>query len=76
MFKLLDTSKVLEYFGFDSLDELFIGVNNRKPIPSHIIDFLKIKRQVSIEETNMPSIDLFQKLGFQISGQQKILPFR
>ena len=26
--------------------------------------------EVSIEETNMPSIDLFQKLGFQVSGQE------
>ena len=29
--------------------------------------------EVSIEETNMPSIDLFQKLGFQVSGQENEL---
>ena len=26
--------------------------------------------EVSIEETNMPSIELFQELGFQVSGQE------
>ena len=51
MMQLLDNEKLLENYGFKDVDELFIGVNNRKPIPSSIIDFLKIKRQVSIEET-------------------------
>ena len=50
MMKYLDDAKVLEHYGFDTVEDLFIGVNNRKPIPSSIIDFLKIKKQVNIEE--------------------------
>jgi len=46
MIKLLDTDKVLDYFQFDDLDSLFIGVSGRKPTANSLIDFLKIKRPV------------------------------
>ncbi len=44
----LSDSKLLDYFGFDSVDDLFVGVTGRKPVPSAIIDFLKIKKPVNI----------------------------
>ena len=48
MIKLLNTDKVLNYFGFDDLDALFIGVSGRKPTANALIDFLKIKRSVDL----------------------------
>ncbi len=48
MLELLSTEKVLNEFGFDNIDELFIGISNRKPIPSAIIDFLGIKKPVAL----------------------------
>lgn len=48
MMEHLSDSKLLDYFGFDSVDDLFVGVTGRKPVPSAIIDFLKIKRPVNI----------------------------
>ena len=48
MMNYLNDSKLLEHFGFEGVDELFIGVSSRKPVPSAIIDFLHIKRPVTI----------------------------
>ena len=48
MMNYLNDSKLLEHFGFEEVDELFIGVSSRKPVPSAIIDFLRIKRPVTI----------------------------
>ena len=48
MMKYLDDPKVLDYFHFDSVEDLFVGVTGRKPIPSAIIEFLRIKRPISI----------------------------
>ena len=48
MMNYLNDSKLLEHFGFNEVDELFIGVSSRKPVPSAIIDFLRIKRPVNI----------------------------
>jgi GTP pyrophosphokinase len=45
MMELLDQPKVLEYFHFDTLDDLFVGICNRNPQPSAIIDFLKIRKK-------------------------------
>ncbi len=45
MMDLIDTPKVLEYFHFDTLDDLFIGICNRNPQPSALIDFLNIKKK-------------------------------
>ena len=46
MMEMLSSEKVLDHFGFDSLDDLFIGITNRKPVPSAIIEFLGIKKPV------------------------------
>ena len=48
MMKYLTDEKLLNNFGFDNVEELFIGVSGRKPVPSAIIEFLHIKRPVSI----------------------------
>ena len=48
MLKMLNTPKVLDYFGFDNLDDLFVGVSGRKPTANALIDFLKIKRPVDL----------------------------
>ena len=46
MLEMLSNDKLLQHFEFNSVDDLFIGVTNRKPVPSAIIDFLGIKKQV------------------------------
>ena len=43
---LISQDKVLEKFEFDSVDDLLIGVSNRKPTASAIIEFLGIKKPV------------------------------
>lgn len=48
MMNYLSDSKLLERFGFENVDDLFVGVSNRKPIPAAIIEFLRIKRPVTI----------------------------
>ena len=48
MMKYLSDEKLLNNFGFDNVEELFIGVSGRKPVPSAIIDFLHIKRPLNI----------------------------
>ena len=48
MMKCLDNEKLLDNFGFDNVDDLFIGVSGRKPVPSALIAFLNIKRPVNI----------------------------
>ncbi|MCR4911821.1 MAG: bifunctional (p)ppGpp synthetase/guanosine-3',5'-bis(diphosphate) 3'-pyrophosphohydrolase [Bacilli bacterium] len=44
--ELVSSEKVLNYFNFDNVDDLFVGVSNRKPTTSAIIDFLGIKKPV------------------------------
>ena len=46
--KYLTSEKTLEYFGFNNVDDLFVGIAGHKPMPSAIIEYLKIKRPVSI----------------------------
>ena len=48
MLKLLNTPKVLNNFGFDNLDDLFVGVSGRKPTANALVEFLKIKRPVEL----------------------------
>ena len=48
MINMLNTDKVLSYFGCDDVDSLFLGVNGRKPTANAIIDFLKIKKPVNL----------------------------
>ena len=51
MMEYLDSPKVLNYFHFNSVDDLFVGISGRKPVPSAIFDFLKIKRPPVINTT-------------------------
>ena len=46
--KYLSDPKTLEHFGFDNVDDLFVGIASHKPTASSIIEFLKIKRPISI----------------------------
>ena len=48
MLKMLSNEKVLNYYGFDDLDALFIGVSGRKPTANALVEYLKIKRPVDI----------------------------
>ena len=48
MMELISDEKVLREFEVDNVDELFIGISNRKPVPSAIIDFLHIKKPVAL----------------------------
>ena len=47
MMKLLDSEKVLNYYGFDDVDSLFVAVTGRKPTAAALIEYLKIKRPVN-----------------------------
>ena len=47
--ELVAQEKVLTNFEFQTLDDLLIGVSNRKPTPSAIIEFLHIKKPVVIK---------------------------
>ncbi len=48
MIKLLDNEKLLDRFGASSLEELFILVAGRKPVPSALIEYLRIKKPVVV----------------------------
>ncbi len=45
MLTLVNQPKVLEKFAMPTLDDLFIGMNNRNPAPAAIIEFLNIKKK-------------------------------
>ena len=45
--KLIDSEKVLNYFGMPDVDSLFVAVTGRKPTANAIVDYLKIKRPVN-----------------------------
>ena len=53
MMKLLDSEKVLDYFGFPDVESLFVAVTGRKPTATALIDFLKIKRPVNYNFNNI-----------------------
>ncbi len=44
MMNLISDDKVLEHFECESVDDLFIGISNRKPTTTAIIDYLGIKK--------------------------------
>ena len=48
MMNYLSDEKLLSNFGFSTVDDLFIGVAGRKPVPSALIDYLHIKRPVVV----------------------------
>ena len=46
--ELVSSQKVLNNYGFENLDDLLIGVANRNPATSNIIEFLNIKKKVNL----------------------------
>ena len=50
MMKYLDNKKLLEQFECSSIDDLFIGVSGRKPIPGAVIDYLNIKKPIVLPQ--------------------------
>ena len=48
MMNYLNDPKTLEHFHFNNVEDLFVGVTGRKPVPGSIIDFLRIKRPINI----------------------------
>ena len=54
MMTYLESDKVLNNFGFDNVDDLFIAISQKKPTPGAIIDFLKIKKPVNIPNRAKP----------------------
>lgn len=65
MLEKIENSKVLEEFGLANLEDLYIGITNRKPVPSAIIDFLKIKKKIDIS-SNLGTV--------RVSGGKKECP--
>ena len=50
MMEYLSSEKVLTEFGFDNVDDLLIGISNRKPVPGAIIEFLKLKKPTVLKQ--------------------------
>ena len=46
--ELIAQPKVLEHFEFESVDDLLVGVSGRKPTTTAIIDFLHIKKPITL----------------------------
>ena len=65
MMEYISDEKLLSHFGFDSVEELFIGVSGRKPTSSAIIEFLHIKRPVDTT-SNLTTI--------RVSGGKNVCP--
>ena len=57
MMNYLSDPKTLEHFSVESVDDLFIGVSGRKPVPNAIIEFLHIKKPVNLA-SNLGSVRL------------------
>lgn len=53
MEKLISQDNVLKEFGVDNIENLYININSRNPIPSAVFDFLGLKR---IPKNNHPQI--------------------
>ena len=48
MMTYLEKPDLLQHFGVDSVDDLFVGVSGRKPATSAIIEYLHIKKPITI----------------------------
>ena len=46
--ELLNTQKVFDNYGVDSLDNLFIAISNRNPAAGNVIEFLNIKKKTNL----------------------------
>lgn len=59
MLEYVNTDKVFNYFNVSNLEDFFIGVSNRNPLASQVIDFLNIrsKKSFSFYKKNVDSKD-------------------
>lgn len=48
MMNYLQNDKLLENYGVDNVDDLFVGIANHKPAAGAVVEYLKIKRPVNI----------------------------
>ena len=48
MMNYLNNEKLLENYGVESVDDLFVGIANHKPAAGAVVEYLKIKRPVNI----------------------------
>ena len=46
--ELLNTQKVFDNYGVDSIDDLFIAISNRNPAAGNVIEFLNIKKKTNL----------------------------
>ena len=44
--------KLLERFNFETLEDLFLGINGRSPSSGAVLEFLNVKRKISIPKGN------------------------
>ena len=61
MEKMLDNDKLLENFGVKTIDDLYINVNQRNPVPSAIIEYLDIKpvkEEIKLEKRTVDNSNL------------------
>lgn len=65
MMNYLSDPKTLEHFGYETVDDLFVGVSGRKPVPGSIIEFLHIKKPVNLD-SNLGSV--------RVAGGKKEVP--
>jgi len=64
MIKYLDQPKVFQEYGVNSLDDLFVAISNKNPSPTSIIEFLNLKKKVSLSES-----ELLKRLGKTATAQ-------
>ena len=50
MMEYLSDSKLLEHYEVDSVDDLFVAVSGRKPTASAIVEYLRIKKPVHLNQ--------------------------
>lgn len=61
MIKMVDDDKLLENFGVKELDDLFVNVTQRNPIPGAVTDYLNLKpakEEIKLEKRKVDRSDL------------------
>lgn len=64
--------KVLNQFNAETVDDLFVGITNRNPLPSAIIDFLNIKKAPNILKLFKHSPDVDGSNPVHVEGAGKV----
>ena len=63
---------LLENFDFDELDDLYVGIANRKPIPNAIMDFLKLRRKPNTVTTKRVAAQGNNDCPVYVKGASKV----